>query len=59
MGWRLAQVLPKIGGEMARNKGESVDCVILFLKERAKIGRRRKGLINQISSGKPSPGSIE
>ena len=42
----LAAVRPFL---MTRNKCESVDRVMLFLKERAKIGRLRKGLISQIS----------
>jgi len=42
----LAAVRPFL---MTRNKCESVDLVMLFLKERAKTGRRRKGLISQIS----------
>jgi hypothetical protein len=43
----LASVRPLL---MTRNKSESVDRVILFLKQRANTGRRRKGLISQIPS---------
>jgi hypothetical protein len=42
----LAAVRPLL---MARNKSESADRVMAFLKERTKIGRRRKVLISQIS----------
>jgi hypothetical protein len=42
-----------------KNKDEVAGRVFLFLKERAKIERRRKGLISQVSSGRTSPGSIE
>ena len=39
----LASVRPFL---MTRNKCQSVDQVMKFLQERAKIGRRRKGLIS-------------
>jgi len=42
----LAAVRPLL---MTRKKSESVDREMTFLKERSKIGRRRKGLISQIS----------
>ncbi len=40
---------------MTRNKSESADRVMNFLKERSKIGRRRKGLISQISPAENEP----
>jgi hypothetical protein len=38
-----------------KNKGESVGRVVLFLKDRAKIERRRKGLISQVFVGQNKP----
>jgi hypothetical protein len=48
----LAAVRPFL---MTRNKSESADRVTTFLKERSKIGRRRKGLISQISPAENEP----
>ncbi len=48
----LAAVRPLL---MTRNKSESADRVMTFLKERSKIGRRRKVLISHIPPATSKP----